>query len=322
MAVRLEITWRTVVSKLTISLKKWPLGWQLRGLGLWLFARYSPLRHWDTKKLLELTQDQQRRLDACCQLSQHYQLPNQAAMSHELTFKNFSYYVGDLLRVLTPRFLDRRFMKEFGDVTWVPASPAFVKSRPISNGNQNSVLLPLDARRHLIFPSDPYDFNMKLSKIVWRGASTQMHRQRFLSQSHGLACCDVGDPSLPKDHPHHQKRLGIYEQMRFKYLVSIEGNDVATNLKWIMNSNSLCLMPKPRYETWFLESQLQAGVHYVELEDDYGNLQAVFDYYEQHPDKAMQIIHQAQAYTAKFKDATSERLLTQCVAAKYFQWTE
>ena len=245
-------------------------------------------------------------------------MPDNALTASDLSLKKRSHYVGDLWQVLVPHFLNSRFLREFGDVTWVPAMPAFVKSRPITDNNQNAVLLPLDARRHLVFPEDPFTFDLKQAKIVWRGAATQAHRQKFLSRAYGLACCDVGDPSLPMSHPHHRPRLSMFRQMRFKYLVSIEGNDVATNLKWIMNSNSLCLMPKPRFETWFLESQLQAGVHYVELDDDFSNLQAVFDHYEQNPEEALQIIGQAHAYTNKFKDRGSERLMTQQVVSKYF----
>ena len=306
------------MSKLKLTWAKWPLRWQLRNLFLGAMVRWRfniPIsKHQDEA----LNHDQQLRLNAYCKLQQDQHLPDDALTASDLSLKKRSHYVGDLWQVLVPHFLNSRFLREFGDVTWVPAMPAFVKSRPITDNNHNAVLLPLDARRHLVFPEDPFTFDLKQAKIVWRGAATQMHRQKFLSRAHGLVCCDVGDPSLPLSHPHHRPRLSMFGQMRFKYLVSIEGNDVATNLKWIMNSNSLCLMPKPRFETWFLEGQLQAGVHYVELDDDFSNLQAVFDHYEQNPEEALQIIGQAQAYTNKFKDKGSERLLTQSVAANYF----
>ena len=306
------------MSKLKLTWAKWPLRWQLRNLYLGAMVRWRFNKPTSKHQDEALNLDQQLRLNAYCKLQQVQHLPDNALMASDLSLKKRSHYVGDLWQVLVPHFLNSRFLREFGDVTWVPAMPAFVKSRPIADNNQNAVLLPLDARRHLVFPEDPFTFDLKQAKIVWRGAATQVHRQNFLSRAHGMACCDVGDPSLPMSHPHHRPRLSMFGQMRFKYLVSIEGNDVATNLKWIMNSNSLCLMPKPRFETWFLESQLQAGVHYVELDDDFSNLQAVFDHYEQNPEEALQIIGQAQAYTNKFKDRDSERLLTQSVAAKYF----
>ena len=48
-------------------------------------------------------------------------------------------------------------------------------------------------------------------------------------------------------------KLSILEQLEYKFVLCLEGNDVATNLKWVMSSNSLAVMPKPRYETWFME---------------------------------------------------------------------
>ena len=47
-------------------------------------------------------------------------------------------------------------------------------------------------------------------------------------------------------------------------------------------------------------------------------LQQVFEHYESHPEEALNIIRQAQAYTRQFLDAASERLLTQHVCQAYF----
>ena len=233
-----------------------------------------------------------------------------------------SYYVGDMLRGLYPHFLNRRFFRLFGDVNWVPDVPSLVKSRPISDTNQNSVLLPMDKRRHLRFPRDPYDFRMKRAAMVWRGASYQPNRQLFLNETAKLPFCDAGNPALAQDDPHYKPRLTIFEQLEYKYILSIEGNDVATNLKWILNSSSLCIMPKPRFETWFLEGRLQAGVHYAELADDFSNLQQLFDHYEAHPEEALAIIRQANAYTHQFKNTRAEVMLSQHVCQAYFAATQ
>lgn len=77
-------------------------------------------------------------------------------------------------------------------------------------------------------------------------------------------------------------------------------------------------MPKPRFETWFLESRLIPGVHFAELAEDFSNLQNVFDHYEQHPEAAKAIIRNAQAYTAQFLDMDAENLLAQHVCQSYF----
>ncbi len=111
------------------------------------------------------------------------------------------------------------------------------------------------------------------------------------------------------------------EQMRYRYVISIEGNDVATNLKWILASNSLCLMTKPAYETWFMEGRLQAGTHYVGLRDDYDDLEQAIIHYERHPDEALAIIRNANSYVAQFRDAANEQLVSLLVLYKYFVMT-
>lgn len=310
----LKIRW----SEWRLAWDRWPLRWQLRNLFIWLRVKYFPLRTRLWPELPALNEAQKLRLNAYCQLRGPLPLPQNSTTAREISLKKNSHYVGDLLRCLSPRFLNQAFVKEFGDVNWIPDVPTLLKSRPIEGDNRNAVLLPLDVRRHMCFPHDPLAFENKRSAMVWRGAGYQPHRQMFLQLTAGLSCCDAGDPGLPTDHAHYRPWLSIHQQLRFKYIISVEGNDVATNLKWIMHSNSLCVMAKPKFETWFLESQLMPGVHYAEVKPDYSDLQQVFDYYESHADEAKQIIRQAQAYTRQFLDAASERLLTQHVCQSYF----
>ena len=305
--------------KLRYGAGRWPFGWQLRNLFRWLRVRYTSTHAGSFAPLPALNTAQSARLKAYCKLQGPIELTVPTKIARDMGLREGSHYVGDLLHCLHPRFLNQRFYKEFGDVNWIPAAPAFVKSRPISKDNHTAVLLPMDVRRHMFFPHDPFSFDSKIAAMVWRGASFQPHRQLFLQQSSAIKNCDAGDPGLPSDHAQFRPWLSVYQQLRFKYIISIEGNDVATNLKWIMHSNSLCLMAKPKFETWFLESQLQAGVHYAEIAEDFSNLQQVFDYYESHPEAALAIIGEAQAYTRQFLDTASERLLTQHVCQAYFE---
>lgn len=304
--------------KLLYGMQRWPFGWQLRNLFFWLRVRYTSATLRPLGPLPALSPAQNARLKEYCKLQGPIELTVPTKVARDMSLREGSHYVGDLLRCLYPRFLGQRFYKEFGDVNWIPASPAFVKSRPIHGDNRNAVLLPMDVRRHMFFPRDPFPFEGKVAAMVWRGAGFQPHRQLFLQRSSTVHCCDAGDPGLSPNHPHYRPWLSIYDQLRFKYVISIEGNDVATNLKWIMHSNSLCLMPRPKFETWFLESQLKAGVHYAEIAEDFSNLQEVFDHYEKHPEEALAIIGHAQEYTRQFLDDSSERLLTQHVCQAYF----
>ena len=319
---RLLVGWRMCVSTVLNWYARWPLKWQLSNLWVWLQVRYASSTTHQNPVLAPLNEAQQQRLPLYCKLRGPLTLPPGAVLAHEVSIMRHSYYVGDMLRGLYPHFLNQRFFRLFGDVNWVPDVPSLVKSRPIGDDNQNSVLLPMDMRRHLRFPRDPYDFCMKRAGMVWRGASYQPNRQLFLNETAKMPFCDAGNPALAHDDPHFKPRLSIFEQLEYKYILSIEGNDVATNLKWILNSNSLCIMPKPRFETWFLEGRLQAGVHYAELSDDFSNLQQLFDHYEAHPEEALAIIRQANAYTRQFKNTRAERLLSQHVCQAYFKATQ
>lgn len=153
-----------------------------------------------------------------------------------------------------------------GGVTEVSPIPSVVKSRPIAGDNANSVLLNLDKFRHFVFLRDDIPFRAKEDRAIFRSAINCHHpnhvlRKRFMERYFGSACCDAGisnrHPSLPPEwtKPH----ISMYDHLRYRYILAIEGNDVATNLKWVMSTNSLAVMPRPTYETWFMEGTLIPG---------------------------------------------------------------
>ncbi len=205
----------------------------------------------------------------------------------------------------------------FGDVIHVPQTPSFVKSRPIAGDNRNSVLMKMDKFRHFYMPPDPLPYADKKPMAVWRGGSHNRKRQALLKAYHDHPLCDVGQtdsggPTPPKPF------LTPQQQMGYKFVLSVEGIDVATNLKWILASNALCLMPAPLYETWFMEGTLQPGVHYVELRDDFADLEERIRHYLAHEDEALEIIRNANSFAAQFRDARREQLLGLLVVQKYF----
>jgi hypothetical protein len=113
--------------------------------------------------------------------------------------------------------------------------------------------------------------------------------------------------------------MSIPDQLEYQFIVSVEGIDVATNLKWIMVSNSLCLMRRPRFETWFMEGTLKPGVHYVELKEDFSDLEEKIDYYRSHPEQAKAIIENAKRYCTKFSNPAHERLISLLVIDRYLR---
>jgi hypothetical protein len=207
---------------------------------------------------------------------------------------------------------------EFGDVIEVPKVPTLVKDRPISADDSNAVIMKFNKFRHFHMPADATAFADKRPAMVWRGDLNNPKRTRFLDAVRDLPFCDAGShkPYAPAEYS--KPFLSISQQLRYRYIVSLEGNDVATNLKWILNSNSLCLMPLPTYETWFAEKQLEAGVHYVPLDPDFADVADKVRYFEQHPAEAQRIIAAANAYCRQFSNEQAEQAISLLVLYKYF----
>ena len=209
-----------------------------------------------------------------------------------------------------------------GDVVDIPEYPAIVKSRPIAGDNNNAVLLNLDKIRHFNFIRDDLPFRTKKDRLIGRFAAYQQHRKRFFELYFGHQLCDLGSVVMDNDHPQwYSKPISIQQHLDYKFILSLEGNDVATNLKWIMSSNSVAVMPLPKYETWFMEGKLIPDFHYIQIKDDYSDLEEKLNYYIDHPHEAEKIIDNAHQYIQQFKNRKLEDLIALRVLEKYFEKT-
>jgi hypothetical protein len=248
-------------------------------------------------------------------------LPPQSPRIRDLTpFRKSMYYYDfkDAARYF-PSTL--RVNRLFGDIIIVPKVASFVKSRPIGDDNRNSLILKLNRFRHFYLPADPHGFADKKPMAVWRGGEHNRARRALVERYRDHPLCDIGHTHGPRKTDEHRAFLHPVEQMAYRYILSIEGNDVASNLKWIMASNSLCLMPRPRFETWFMEGRLEPGKHYAELADDLGDLEEKILHYESHPEEARAIVRNANAYVGQFRDERQEKLISILVLYKYFAAT-
>lgn len=211
-----------------------------------------------------------------------------------------------------------------GDVTFVPKYPSIVKSRPIILDNQNSVILKLNKVRHFIFVDDNKPFLSKKNMVIFRGkVSGKDARRAFMKMYIHHPMCDLGDTSKKTSDPKEWQatKKTIAEQLDYKFIMALEGNDVASNLKWVMSSNSIAVMPRPSYETWFMEGTLIPNFHYIEIKQDFSDLEIRLNYYIEHTEEAMQIIKNANEYVAQFKNKKREKLISLLVLDKYFRET-
>lgn len=217
------------------------------------------------------------------------------------------------------RYLKVNFL--FGDVTKISCIPTLQKSRPIDfgDGNKNAIILKLDKKRHFIFLRDKISFCQKKNQIIGRGVITQPHRVKFMEMYFGNLLCDLGQVNKQGGNVKWLKpKISIYAHLQYKFILSLEGNDVATNLKWIMSSNSIAVMPKPKYETWFMEGCLVPDYHYILIKDDYSDLELKLNYYIANIEKAEEIRNNANNYVKQFYDKKKEDLISLLVLKKYF----
>lgn len=208
----------------------------------------------------------------------------------------------------------------FGDVTEVPELTSIVKSRPISDDNQNSVLLNLDKHRHFVFLKDDKKFSEKKDLLIGRGAVYQTHRFDFYEKYFDHPLTDLGQVNKIGAKPKvwYKPKISLAAHLDYKFILCLQGNDVATNLKWVMSSNSIAVMPKPTLETWFMEGKLVGGKHYIEIESDYSDLEEQLNFYINNPEKCLEIIKNANEHCEQFFNKDVEDLCSLKVLKKFF----
>ena len=258
-------------------------------------------------------------------LSNTITLKNPVLLSEIKTVPGSKVYFFDLYQY--SRYFNQKLkgLFLFGDITEVPQQPTFVKSRPIGDNNANSVLLKWNKLRHFMFiKKEQKTYPEKKNMLVSRGKvhKTQAHRIKFIEKYFAHPMCNIGRVNTNALNPLWKvPRLSIDQQLDYKFILCLEGNDVASNLKWVMSSQSIAVMPKPKYETWFMEGLLVADVHYIVIKDDYSDLEQRLNYYINNQDKALQIIENANAYVQQFRNQENETLISLLTLKKYFEKT-
>lgn len=264
------------------------------------------------------------RVDYCNRLEGMNALSENATLIADHTYKNKkgqSVYFFDTYEYTRWFPVTYRWRYLPGDIIRIPDYPTIVKSRPIMGQNANSILLNLNKVRHFVFLKDKIPFSKKEDRVIFRGkVGVKPGRKEFMAMYIDHPMCDLGDISRDSPHPITWQKPGktLYAHLNYKFIMALEGNDVASNLKWIMSSNSIAVMPKPNYETWFMEGRLIPDYHYIEIKPDYTDLEERLRYYIEHPDAAQKIINHAHEYVAGFQNKKREKLISLLVLKKYF----
>jgi hypothetical protein len=66
-------------------------------------------------------------------------------------------------------------------------------------------------------------------------------------------------------------RVTMNQIQQNKVIISMEGNDVASGLKWSLLSESVVVMPPPTRTSWAMEELLEPWIHYIPMNPDGSN---------------------------------------------------
>jgi hypothetical protein len=255
----------------------------------------------------------------------------QLISNHTLFYDNYNYvikhYINDLRKYFNnSEIINFNIYIAFGDINVKMKKYCFTKSRPIDLINNLNILLNLNTPRHWQGLEDvkKYDipFDKKNNKIIWRGASTGNKRVKFVEkyQNHQNQNIDIKFSNLCQNVINNNyilSKLSITEQLQSKFLISIEGNDVATNLKWMLYSNSVVIMPRPTVCSWIMEDKLISGTHYIEIKSDYSDLEEKYKWCLNNLEKCKIIAENGKKYIEQFLNQENEIKITNKIIEIY-----
>ena len=244
---------------------------------------------------------------------------------------NYNYvikhYINDLRKYFNnSKIINFNIYIAFGDINVKMKKYCFTKSRPIDLINNLNILLNLNTPRHWQGLEDvkKYDipFDKKNNKIIWRGASTGNKRVKFVEkyQNHQNQNIDIKFSNLCQNVINNNyilSKLSITEQLQSKFLISIEGNDVATNLKWMLYSNSVVIMPRPTVCSWIMEDKLISEIHYIEIKSDYSDLEEKYKWCLNNLEKCKIIAENGKKYIEQFLNQENEIKITNKIIEIY-----
>lgn len=228
-----------------------------------------------------------------------------------------------------------------GDSTFPVSYPHLGKARRI-NAPGCRFLAPIKWERHFgpLHQVAAYDceWEEKSRKLAWRGTfwgsvperpwiQSRLAIPRFVRETKGSEEFNVGFSVITEGKLSEAQELGIStvshmhmgELLRFRYLLCLEGHDVASGLKWMLLSNSLVLMPEPTIESWFCESALRPWEHYVPVNPDLSDLADKVSWCNDNSESCRQISANASAFAQSFLDIETEERLFHTVLRNYVE---
>lgn len=283
--------------------------------------RHQLLRNWQSRADADYIRD---RRDYYCALDRRFEPEADALPLADIRLgKVHSRYAIDAQRILRCFPASRRINFMAGDIWENPAVPTVIRGRRLSGGWRNAVILNMDSARHFLRPKDNIPFCEKCDKLFFRGyIHGKPRRVQFFEKWAAHPGFDLGDTDRGHLSRWHKPPVTIPDHFRYKFILTLEGNDVASALQWVMASNCVPVMPAPTAEGWLMHGRLLPGVHYIEIASDFSDVGEKMEYYISHPGEAEKIAMESKKWAAQFFDRKRERIISLLVAQKYLEFDD
>lgn len=230
-------------------------------------------------------------------------------------------------------FNNKFFLYAWGDISHSIGRDAVItKTRP--KFNKTMILQKLVNFRHWNIDNfkeiDKYDkpFYKKINKVIWRGSTTGFpenkgSRFHLVEKYFNDNVIDVGFNKIVQNRNEYKKyikkNITIKEQLEYKFIISVEGNDVASGLKWQLYSNSIVLMTEPKIESWLMEFKLKPYIHYVPIKEDFSNIKEQMNWCNNNIQKCLKIVNRSKSFVSQFLNIRRENIIKKKIFIKYFE---
>jgi len=246
----------------------------------------------------------------------------------------FKCYFNDYAKPLKEALADlpnkKPFLCDFCDIFYPINKYKLVKNRYSDSEKKTIILRCLNNKRHWrLYYNKPVDieFDNKINKLYWRGTTTgsikiQPNRFVLIERYYASNNIDVAFSSTCQGNDKYcqyvKGKEEISEFLKHKYILSVEGNDKDSGLNWKLNSNSLVFMAKPRSSSWLMEDKLIPNIHYIQVTDDFSDLQEKITWCETNQGLCKSIITNANEFMKQFADEKTELAIERRVLELYF----
>lgn len=136
-------------------------------------------------------------------------------------------------------------------------------------------------------------FETKINKIVYacnpRGSKYNFTKRRDIQMSQREY---FKSDAVSKENIYTKETIDRMEMIRYKYILDIDGNSNTWDATaWKLNSGSVIFKTDSNWVQWFYE-YYKPWVHYIPINDDFSNLQEMYQWTERHPEECKQMIQE------------------------------